>query len=873
VLQKVLQFCMDTFGEWLREQRNAHKLTREEFANRVGCSVAMLRKMEDDERRPSIQIAELIANCLDIPLEERGAFVKVARGEMTINRLMPVSKRIPQPGMSPTQAPPRVNLPVLPTPLIGRQREIYELSKIINDPQCRMLTIVGPGGIGKTRLAIETASNCVTDFEDGVYFIPLAPIQSTRFLVPVISDAVGFKLQGESFIDPREQLLNYLNEKQMLLLVDNLEHLLGDPAVTDLFAALLGRAPKVKLLVTSRESAGLQGEWVFELQGLAIPDGTDVEGTSVELFLQRARRAHVGFDATTDDYPAIVRICQSVNGMPLGIELAAAWVRTLSCEEIAYEIERGLDFLSVSAKDLPSRHRSMRAVFDHSWKLLSEAEQPVLLRLSVFQGGFSREAAQQVAGATLPTLSALVTKSLIRRKGMGRYDQHELVRQYASERLISSGKQEEISEQHFEFFLSLAEESRPKLHGADQLTWLNHIDEEYDNMRAALEWSLRYEGSKGKISKEQERAVLGSIKLAGALYIYWWMRNYWSEGRKWLQRVLDQPSKALVTRDRVRALNAAVILTIGQGDNRKALQLAEDNLVLAIKLTDMDFLGFAYHAHGVVLWKLKEYAAANEQCEHALALFRTLEIRSAVAGVLQTLGSIALNQNRLPLAKSYLEECMQIFQEFENTIEFNTALSDLGLLAYLLNDFSTARVHQEKSLSLFRKAGNIAGIEMTLNRLGDVARCENNYEEALALYTEAMTIYRESGDKYEIACLLHNLGCVEQHFDRHTEARALFVDGLQLQCELNNNAGIAECLVGIAYVLLFAGEMERPARLFGAAEVMRENAGAVLWPANRVEYEVNLLRLDRFMDKGELAKAWREGGSMSLDQAIQEASQ
>ena len=233
-----------------------------------------------------------------------------------------------------------------------------------------------------------------------------------------------FNPQGHS----ESQLLNYLNEKQILLLADNLEHLLGDSAVPDLIAEILQRATKVKLLVTSRESLGLQGEWVFEVHGLPIPETAHVEGTAVELFLQRARRAHVGFDATTDDHADIVRICRLVNGMPLGIELAAAWVRTLSCHEIALEIERGLDFLSVSAKDLPLRHRSMRAVFDHSWKLLSEEEQKVLLRLSVFQGGFQREAAEHVAEATLLTLSALVTKSLIRRSGTGRYDLHELIR-------------------------------------------------------------------------------------------------------------------------------------------------------------------------------------------------------------------------------------------------------------------------------------------------------------------------------------------------------------------------------------------------------------------------------------------------------------
>src|SRR5512143_2346170 len=392
---------METFGEWLRQQRSLRRLTRVEFASRVGCSVSALQKIEDGERRPSNQIAELMANCLNIPPGERSTFVRVARGELNLERLSPELK--------PAAAAPqvRVNLPVLPTPLIGRQREVEELSQLLVDPQCRLLTLVGPGGIGKTRLAIEAAARLPAAFADGVYFVPLASVITARFIVPLIADALGFAFQSTTPADPKTQLFRYLKGKQVLLLTDNLEHLLTEPGI-EVLTELLANTPQVKLLATSREPAGLQGEWVFEVQGLPIPDSRYAEGsaqnTGVELFLQRARRAHVGFTARPQDYPAIVRICQLVDGMPLGIELAAAWVRTLDCAEIAREIERGLDFLSVTTRDLPARHRSMRAVFDHSWRLLSPEDQTVLLRLSVFRGGFKREAAEQVAGATLAVL-------------------------------------------------------------------------------------------------------------------------------------------------------------------------------------------------------------------------------------------------------------------------------------------------------------------------------------------------------------------------------------------------------------------------------------------------------------------------------------
>jgi transcriptional regulator with XRE-family HTH domain len=397
---------MGTFGEWLREQRTARKLTREEFAKRIGCSAAMLRKVEDGERRPSAQIAELIANCLDIPAEEREAFIKVARGELTADHLArfgkPVSQGVPFQGPS-----LRRNLPVFPAPLIGRQLELEELGIALRDPACRILTLVGPGGIGKTRLAVEMASLCQDDFTDGVCFVPLAPVQTSRLIVPVIASALGFAFQGTNTTDPKGQLLDFLAGKQLLLILDNIEHLLGEDVVLGFLGELIGRSEKVKLLVTSREALGLYHETILEVHGLPIPERMDAAGTSVELFLQRARRAHAGFDPTTEDYPDIVKICRLVDGMPLGIELAAARVRTLSCEEIASEIERGLDFLSVSARDLPARHRSLRAVFDHSWQLLADDERSILLRLSVFRGGFTRDAAQQVAGANLQMLSSI----------------------------------------------------------------------------------------------------------------------------------------------------------------------------------------------------------------------------------------------------------------------------------------------------------------------------------------------------------------------------------------------------------------------------------------------------------------------------------
>ena len=869
-----------SFGNWVKRRRKALDLTQQELAQSVGCSISLIFKIESDERRPSRQVAELLANHLQIAPEQRSLFLKVARQEKAIEHLDSIAHHVaqgfsldaaaPQSNPAPVNAPVKSELPTPPTSLIGREHEVSMVLRQLQNPACRLLTLTGPGGVGKTRLALEVAHKLCDVFEHGAYFVSLVATASAEFILPTIADALLFTFSHVE--EPKAQLFDYLKSKRVLLVLDNLEHLLSD---VRLISELLECCPELKILATSREQLNLRAEWAFAVQGLPVPGQLSLEtfemNSAVALFLQRARQARLDFTPTLADLPHIERICQLVEGLPLGLELAAAWVRALSCREIAQEIENSIDFLASAARDVPQRHRSVRAVFDYSWQLLLAQEQQVMMGLSVFRGGFTREAAAQVAGATLPILSVLVDKSLVQHTTDKRYDLHELVRQYAYDQLVRSDKLVEIQDRHFDFFLTLAEEPRRNLRDPDHLTWLNLVEADYDNLRAALEWSLRFEGSRGEISPEQEKAVQGSVKLAGALLTFWWMRNYTSEGRKWLQRALDQPAKELGTWERFRATIAAVNLAVGQSDNENALQLANDNFALATRLDDVNVLALAHHSRGLVLWKLKDYAAAADQCQRALEFFRRIDNRHSAAVALQSLGRIAINQHFLARAKAYLEESAQLLGEFGNTFESNEALCDLGLLAYLQKDFTAARTYHEKTLSLFRKVGNVMGIEMALNRLADVARAQNNYEEAEALYTEAFAIYRETGDKDEIASLLHNLGYVAEHRGDLTKALSHFQEALELQCDIDNQAGIAECLAGVAAVLTNSSQKERAARLLGAAEAIRENVGAVLWPANEMEMDRCLARLRQSLPEERLQTEWAQGRRMSVQQAIGEA--
>jgi transcriptional regulator with XRE-family HTH domain len=367
-----------SFGTWVKRRRKALDLTQQELARQIGCSPSLIFKIESDERRPSRQMAELLAQELDIPADQRPLFLKTARQEKSTDSLDAIPALS---GLEPVPAPRQIpgNLPVSPTPLVGREQEIRTIARQLIEDSCRMLTLIGPGGIGKTRLSIEVGRELEAHFSDGVYFIPLAGVGMTESIIPVLAEALGLTFSGPA--EPIVQLSNFLRTKNILLVLDNMEHLL---AGGELFGRILTQTQRVKMLITSREQLRLQWEWLFEVQGLPIPQETDqglAENEAITLFVQRARQISQDFSLQEEDIPALVRICRMVGGLPLALELAASWVRILSCREIAQELEKSIDFLETRKLDVPERHRSIKTVFDHSWELLTEEERLLLKKL------------------------------------------------------------------------------------------------------------------------------------------------------------------------------------------------------------------------------------------------------------------------------------------------------------------------------------------------------------------------------------------------------------------------------------------------------------------------------------------------------------
>ncbi|HET7091302.1 MAG TPA: tetratricopeptide repeat protein [Anaerolineae bacterium] len=833
----------------------------------MGCSREAIQKIEAGTRRPSKQIAELLIACLEIPPEERPAFVRWARlGPEAAPPDLPLASAPPlstaAASVAPVASTPPSNLPAPLTSLIGRDEEVEAVRRSLLRDDVRLLTLVGPPGIGKTRLGIAVAARLSVHFRDGVYFVALDTVNDTHLVIAAIGKSLGLKPSEKQPV--AEAVAVYLRDKQLLLVLDNFEQVLdAGPEVLQLLSA----CPGLKALVTSREPLHAYGERRFQVPPLELPDrkrlpDLDVLAglASVILFLQRAQARKPDLALTPANAGTIAAICLHLDGLPLAIELAAARIEDLAPEQILAGLGDRLKLLKGDLRYLPPRQQTLRGAIDWSYHLLTIGERTLFRRLGVFVGGCSLAAVQAVCNANhdLPFepqagMAALSSKSLLYREtgveGEPRWGMLESIREYARERLGGSGEATEIHRLHAAYYTELAEAAEPKLRGAEQLAWLNRLENEHENLRVALEWSLR-----DRASDAQE-----SVRLTGALHPFWKRRAHWSEGRDWLKRALAQSADSQVTQERVKALNAAVLLAADQADTGSAWRLAQENLALSRELGDAGSIAHSLNSLGFLLWKKKDFAAARASCERALGLCRELGDRLTVADSLHNLSHIAMNQGDYEAAQLYCGEAATIYRELEDEIGLDDALGDLGLVAYLRDDHAAARPYLEESLARFRRAASVPGVVSALNRLGDLARCQGDYAQAEMLYTECVAMYRDSGDKDEFPSLLHNLAYAVLHRGDCVQAIGLFKEGLAIQHEMGNQAGIAECLAGIASVVIAQGKAQQGAQLLSVAEALREASSTVWWPADRIEYEHSLALLHQSLSEAALAAAWVEG--------------
>jgi len=795
-----------SFGAWVARQRKTLGLTRAELAQCAGCSVSALRKIEGDERRPSRQLAELLAGCLHIPDDQHPTFLQVARGHLRVERLAAV---VPQPAMAfgseHDRPQPAFRLPTPPTPLIGRDAEMATLTRLLRDPQCRLLTLVGPGGIGKTRLALEVASAQIERIPNGVYFAPLASLSSPEFIVPAIANALDLMFSGPA--TPLIQLLNYLREKSLLLVLDNMEHLLEGAEV---LATLLQEAPGVKLLITSRERLNLQGEWLFDIQGLPVPPLGQLdlveEYSSVGLFLQSAQRVQAGFELNAEERLAVSRICHLVEGMPLAIQLAAAWVQLLSCQEIAEEIERNLDFLATAMRDMPVRHHSLRAVFDHSWKLLAETEQCALSGLSVFRGGFARDAVEQVTEASLSLLSALVTKSLVHRTETGRYDLHELIRQYAAAHLADDPQHEAaMQERHCDFYLALLRDREVALKGPAQQETIRELTDEIDNIRTAWVWAVKHE----------KFASLGpALRSFGLL----------SDIRGWLGEGIEQLEmigQALRTgpegegRHTVfgQALAQQALLIFRQGQHERAQSLFEESLAILRPIGDQALLLDPLLFLGILLYLNGQFDQAQPLLDEGLACAQAVDDPWFTALALFNLGYMTSFSGNNMESYEQMHAGLALWRTLGDPRFTALGLNFLSPVVIKMGRYEEAQAFLQESLMLCTQIGDRWGMGTAYRFLGLAALAQSNIPEAQSLIHKSLDLFTELSTRWDIAQSLIYLGEIKAVEGDLLEARQIFFEALPMALEVQAIPLALDALVGLAYLQAQAGEVEQALEL------------------------------------------------------------
>jgi predicted ATPase/Tfp pilus assembly protein PilF len=650
------------------------------------------------------------------------------------------------------------------TPFVGREREIVELQALLADPQSRLITLVGPGGIGKSRLAFQVARAATGSFLDGVYFVPLSAVRSPTYVPLAVGNAMDFRFTGP--LDPKVQLLRRLERREILLVLDDFDRLLqGAPLIRE----LLEGSEHVRIMITSRQRLNLRAEHVFEVGGLEVPDvGGDsdpLEHSAVRLFNEAARRVHPGF-SLRQEQRHVVRICHVLEGTPLGIELAAGWVRVLPCSEIAGQIEGDVSFLATKERDVPERHRGMRATFDRSWALLTEEEQDVLSKLSVFRGGFTRDAARTVAGATLWVLSALVDNSLVRKDPFGRLQIHELLRQYLDERLASVPAAVVIvRDVHAEYYSLFLQEKREHILGVDQVAALDQIEQEIGNVQKAWDWAV-------------ERGLAESIaRCIGALHSFFRVRGWFREGEEVFGRAGDFLGRRLRSTD---------------GESGELADLAARILSRRAALSCL----------------LGRYAQARGQLEESLRHFRLRGRQTDSGFALEVLGDVALNEGKLEEAEELYQESLTTARDTGDRRMEAASLVDLAQIAMKRGRYDESGELFSVSLAISREIQSPQLIAQCLNGLGNVAYFHGDSKGAGRLYEQALAAIEAVGDKSLIPIIVSNLGNTAAVLGDHARAKELYERSLEIRKETGSEDGIARSHYLLGHVCMSLGENE-----------------------------------------------------------------
>jgi predicted ATPase/transcriptional regulator with XRE-family HTH domain len=817
-----------SFGEWLKRRRNGLGLTQQQLALKINCSTSALRKFEAEERRPSAQIIERLADVFGIPSNQRTSFLRFARGDWKAN---PAGGINDLPWQFSTQFP-RSNLPVSLTSLIGRQYELAGLADYLADPGTRLVTLIGPPGIGKTRLSIEAARAALSSFPDGVFFVDLAPLADPNLVALTVVQTLVFVSTGDK--SPVDLLKEGIGDKHMLLVLDNLERIIE--GAVPLIAELLVTCPHLKILTTSREALRIPGEWLYRVPALNFPTLAQLQSldrveisqfAALTLFAARARAVWPGFKLSAENLESITAICMRLDGLPLAIELIAARIRLMSPQGLVERLGDQFTLHADGIRATSARQKTLHNAIAWSYDLLTDEEQELFARLSVFVGGFTLYAAESIFAQTskrktiADLITSLLDKSLLQRTFDGgtesRFIMLMTIQQFAQDSLRRIGEETEVRNWHLAHFLDFAEQASEKMHGPDQFEWLDRLEAEHDNLRAAWDFA---------IENDTELAS----RLATALLEFWSIRGNPSEGRAWMAKLLEQTNRWGQTIKRAHLLGVAGQLAYIQQDSASARLLLGEASSLARGAGDQKELAFT------LLW----------------------------------FGRTAHDLRDERVARQLIEECLSRYRELNDPWGMAMAMFHLALMEADEGRYAESEERNLKSLTIFEQLGDKHRVGQVRNALGELSRLRGNYERASKFYEEAIEIFREERHHHPMAIPFFNLAWVSLHQGDYRKAWTLFEESFELCKEYGIKIPLLHILSGFAGVLGMMKKPEQAARLFGAVESLVESIGMAgrMNPSDQKEFDHYVAIVSTQLNQAAFANAWAAGRAMTMEQAI-----
>lgn len=856
-----------SFGYWLRRKRKSLDLTREGLAAQVGCSAATIRKIEDEERRPSAQIAARLADIFAIPPGEQPAFIQFARGGM-------LSAPVAPDGLLPWQptAAPRTNLPASVTSLIGREGEIEALCAYLRNAHIRLVTLVGPPGIGKTRLGIEAARAMQGDFADGAYFVSLGPVANPALTASTIAQTLGLVEAGGR--DTAQALRDGIADKHLLLVLDNCEHLIDETAL--LAASLLGHCANLSILATSRESLRIPGEWLFPVPPLAFPEEGDApleaahasQFSALRLFAERARAVHPDFSLTPANLPAVAAICARLDGLPLAIELLAARMRVVSPQDLLARMNNDYVMSADGVRAVANRQKTLGNAIHWSYDTLTPEEQRALLGVSVFSGGFTLDAAEAVlqspgAGApTLDLLTALVNKSLLHQSvsaaGGARFTMLVTIQQFASVRLKQSLELEDTyRNRHLDYYTQFAEQAARELRGPNQVEWGQKSEDELNNFRAALAWSA------------SRQFTARALRLLGALGWPWEVRGHYSEARDWLEKISALPDSEHYPLHLARALNHIGRHNWTQERALEAGTLLEKSCQICEELGKAGEPALADALNWLGLVRLFN----DRDPDTARAMFtRSLEIstrwHSKHEAAISTfhLGLCESQQNNTAAALSLLEESRAQFQQCGDLFFMARSALFIGYVYMGMGEYDQARHYMEEHLRLDTQIQFWDGIAEGWRDLGNLYWRQGLAAEANRCYEQCVLVSQAHGlKKSEVFYLF---GVLALNLGRPDLAEQRFSTLLEQKLHEKDRALCGVTLMGMAALASTSEAPERAARLCGAAQTLIENGRENFANPEKVEFERHIQRAREQLGYAGFEQLAAQGRAMPVEAAI-----